>query len=77
MSHFAGTTFTAIHAIAISFKFTPPAFKGAQADIGHITGTRRWLAFRDLRAVGLPLFLQHQQGRHLRQGLLLALQFLF
>ena len=53
MGHFAATTFAAINAITISFKFTPPAFKGAQADTGHIAGTRiagrrRWLAFRDL-----------------------------
>jgi len=53
MAYMAAINFTAINAIAISFKFTPPAFKGAQADTGHIAGTRmagrrRWLAFRDL-----------------------------
>jgi len=53
MGNLAATTSTATNTIAISFKFTPPAFKGAQADTSHIAGPhkasrRRWLAFRDL-----------------------------
>jgi hypothetical protein len=36
MAYMAATAFTAINTIASSFKFTPPTFKGAQADTGHI-----------------------------------------
>ena len=62
MAYVAATTFAAINAIAISFKFTPPAFKGAQADTGHIAGTheagmRRWLAFRKDELTGVTTFL--------------------
>jgi hypothetical protein len=41
VGHLAATTFTAIYTIASSFKFTPPTFKGAQADTGHIAGTHK------------------------------------
>lgn len=39
-------------------------------------GEQRWSNFRVLRAEGLPLFLQHEQGRHFGRGLLLSLELL-
>jgi len=35
MAYVAATTFTVINTISSSLKFTPPAFKGAQADKGQ------------------------------------------
>jgi hypothetical protein len=73
----AWTAFTAIVTTAITDQGLPPALEGAQADADLAAGAeRRWSAFRALRAEGLPLLFQQQQGRHLRHGLLLALQLL-